>query len=336
MQLCGAVGGGYHRLVLRVIEVSAAGMVVAGGDELARKHDAGVLRWIDVQGQTIAEMEKLKNEFGLHPLAVEDCLSFDQRPKVNDYPEHLFLVIHGFTCPSGDPSEVEIHELHCFLLDRTVITVHERAIPALEDVYRRAERDHAFCSRGADMMLHSIVDAVVDANFPLLDLLSDALDEVEEQVLARLSRNDLTRIFTLKKTLVTMRRTLSPERDVFAILSKRGDPRISEKAALYFRDVYDHLSRIYEHIDTGRDLLGNALDAYLSSVSNRTNEIMKRLTIMSAIFLPMGFVVGFFGQNFTRLPWNALWFELSAVSLLIAIPILMVIWFYRLKWLGDH
>jgi len=320
--------------VIRVLEVGPGG-IRQGGEELAVARDPGLLRWIDMQGQTIADMERLKNEFRLHPLAVDDCLSFDQRPKINDYPEHLFLVIHGFTCPGGDPAEVEVHELHCFLLERTVITVHERVIPALDDVYRRAEKDHVFCGRGADMMLHSIVDAVVDANFPLLDLLSDALDEVEERVLSRLSRTDLTRIFTLKKTLVTMRRTLSPERDVFAILAKRGDPRISEKASLYFRDVYDHLSRIYEHIDTGRDLLGNALDAYLSSVSNRTNEIMKRLTIMSAIFLPLGFVVGFFGQNFEYWPWRAHWFQWLSLVPLLALPVALVIWFYRLGWIGD-
>ena len=168
MQLCRAAGRGYHRLVLRVIEVSAAGTVI-GGEELAHKRPGRVLHWVDVQGQTIADMERLRDEFGLHPLAVEDCLSFDQRPKVNDYPEHLFLVIHGFTCPSGDPSEVEIHELHCFLLENTVITVHERSIPALDDVYRRAERDHVI-----ELVLEAGTEVVV-----AVELIDAHAEEVE-------------------------------------------------------------------------------------------------------------------------------------------------------------
>jgi magnesium transporter len=143
---------------------------------------------------------------------------------------------------------------------------------------------------------------------------------------------DLAKIFALKRTLVLMRKVLSPERDVFAVLSKRGDPRVSEKTALYFRDVYDHLVRIYESIDTGRDLLGNALDAYLSMASNRTNEIMKRLTLLSAVFLPLTFITGFFGQNFEHLPVHsdAVMYAMAGACLLI--PPAMVIWFRRSGW----
>src|SRR4030095_684329 len=137
---------------------------------------------------------------------------------------------------------------------------------------------------------------------------------------------DLARIFQLKRTLVLMRKVLSPERDVFAVLSKRGDPRISEKTALYFRDVYDHLVRIYESIDTGRDLLGNALDAYLSMVANRTNEIMKRLTVLSAVFLPLTLVPGFCGQNFEHLPFGNDALMWTMIIACIAIPTSMVLW----------
>jgi magnesium transporter len=129
-----------------------------------------------------------------------------------------------------------------------------------------------------------------------------------------------------------MRKVLSPERDVFAVLAKRGDPRISEKTALYLRDVYDHLVRIYESIDAGRDLLGNALDAYLSMASNRTNEIMKRLTLLSAVFLPLTFITGFFGQNFEHLPFHSDALMYSMLACCAAIPTAMVVVFRRSGW----
>src|SRR4029078_4107024 len=133
------------------------------------------------------------------------------------------------------------------------------------------------------------------------DLMSDHLEEIENAVLERPRRADLSRIFSLKRTLVGMRKALSPPRDVFSLLAKRGDPRVSEKTSLYFRDVYDHLSRIAEGLEAARDLLGNALDAYLSTSANRTNEIMKRLTLLSAVFLPLTFITGFFRQTFEHL-----------------------------------
>src|SRR4030095_15069889 len=143
---------------------------------------------------------------------------------------------------------------------------------------------------------------------------------------------DLARIFQLKRTLVLMRKVLSPERDVFALLAKRGDPRVGEKTSLYFRDVYDPLVRIYESIDTGRDLLGNALDAYLSMTSNRTNEIMKRLTLLSAVFLPLTFITGFFGQNFEHLPFHSDALMYGMVATCVVIPSVMVVVFKRSGW----
>jgi len=173
---------------------------------------------------------------------------------------------------------------------------------------------------------------VVDANFPILDLMSDHLEEIENAVLEHPRREDLSRIFSLKRTLVEMRKVLSPERDVFSLLSKRGDPRVSEKTSLYFRDVYDHLSRIAEGLEAARDLLGNALDAYLSTSANRTNEIMKRLTLLSAVFLPLTFITGFFGQNFDHLPFHNDAFMYSMIATCVLIPTVMVLVFKRSGW----
>jgi magnesium transporter len=178
-----------------------------------------------------------------------------------------------------------------------------------------------------------VIDAVVDTNFAHLDLLADALDQIEDAVLERPDRDDLAHIFALKRTLVTMRKTLSPQRDVLASLAKRGSAQVSDRTAIYFRDVYDHLVRIYESIDAARDLLGNALDVYLSMVGQRTNEIMKSLTLLSAIFLPLTFVTGFFGQNFEHMPFGSDALMWSMVICCAALPLGMLYWFKSRKWL---
>jgi magnesium transporter len=227
---------------------------------------------------------------------------------------------------------VEPQEVHAFLGPTYLVTVHASDVAAIEAIWKRVEGDPGLGRRGADFLLYLVADTVVDANFPIIDLLSDRLEQIEDSVLAGSDPSDLTKIFALKRTLVLMRKVLSPERDLFGGLSKRGDPRVSEKTALYFRDVYDHLVRIYESIDTGRDLLGNALDAYLSMQSNRTNEIMKRLTLLSAVFLPLTFITGFFGQNFEHLPFHSDALMYAMVTACILIPSAMVLWFKRSGW----
>jgi len=240
--------------------------------------------------------------------------------------------MHGFGHKDDDPCAIEPLELHAFLGRGYLVTVHEKTISPLETVWQRVAVDASAGRHGADFLYYLVVDAIVDSNFPIIDRLSDRLDDVEDTVLSRHSREDLSRIFELKRTLVLMRRILSPERDVFAILSKRGDQRVSEKTALYFRDVYDHLTRLHESIDAGRDILGNALDAYLSMVSNRTNEIMKRLTLLSAVFLPLTFVTGFFGQNFEHLPFHSDLLMFGMIAACLLIPSAMLFWFKRSGW----
>ena len=320
--------------MFRVLEVKEGGpAVVDEGTSLVGPPPAGTLRWIDLRRQGGEHLDLLRERFGFHPLTIEDCLHFDQRPKLEEYGEYLFVVTHGFTCPSGDPTKVEVQEVHAFLGAGYLVTVHDEPIAALDAVWKRAAGDAPLVRRGIDFVYYLFVDALVDANFPILDQLAESFEQIEEAVLARVDRRDLARIFALKQTLVSMRRVLSPERDVFAMLAKRGDARVSERTALYFRDVYDHLVRIYESIDSGRDLLGNALDAYLSMVANRTNDIMKRLTILSSIFLPLAFVTGFFGQNFTHLPFDSDGLLVGMLVACLVIPGGMLFWFWKSEWL---
>ena len=184
-----------------------------------------------------------------------------------------------------------------------------------------------------DFICYLIVDELVDEVFPLIDRVSDQLEDVESAILKRVDSRQLQQLMRLKRWLISMRRVLSPERDMLAILLRRGDPRISEKTSLYFRDVYDHVVRAYEQIDVERDLLGNAMDAYLSMMANRSTIIMKQLTLLASIFLPLTFLTGFFGQNFSALPFDSkslFYFEIGAC---VALPIIMFIWFRRSGWL---
>jgi magnesium transporter len=322
----------------RVLELDANGRIQAReGAETAAPPPAGVTRWIDLASADAQALELLRERFNFHPLAIEDCANLDQRPKLEEYDGHLFLVTQGFTCPTPYVKNLELHELHAFLGERYLVTVHADHVPALEDVWRRVTGDATPLGRGADFVYYLIADALVDSNFPLLDRIADELETIEDVVLESPKRERLQRIFELKRHLVLMRKVLSPQRDVMAMLSRRGHVRVNERTSLYFRDVYDHLSRINESIEANRDLLGNALDAYLSAVSNRTNEIMKYLTLLSAVFLPLAFLVGFFGQNFVDLPGFPDWVHShtlmgAMIATSIALPIAMVAWFRHKRW----
>jgi magnesium transporter len=324
--------------VFRVIELQDQRGQIFEGPERVEPPPPGVVRWIDLRGQDHEQLERLRERFAFHPLALEDCAHLDQRPKLEEYQDHMFLVTQGFACPGPKVSELELQELHAFLGERYLVTVHEGDVAALEQVWQRVAGEPQLLARGLDFVYYLIADGMVDDVFPILDRVTDELDRIEDAVLTSPSREDLQRIFELKRRLVEMRKVLSPQRDVFGLLSKRGDPRIAERTALYLRDVYDHLVRINESIEANRDLLGNALDAYLSAVGQRTNEIMKYLTIMSAVFLPLAFVVGFFGQNFVNLPFLKNWvysdrLMWGMVATCLALPLGMLTWFRKKRWL---
>jgi magnesium transporter len=319
--------------MFKVFEVDAEGRLGgAEGPELVGRPEAGGLRWIDLVDPDDAQLRLLGERFGFHHLALEDCAHRDQRPKVEEYGEYLFMVTQGFACPGAELDKLRWYELHAFLGPDFLVTVHAGDIPALDLIWKRLEGELVLLKRGVDFVYYLLLDRIVDDNFPILDQIADELETIEDAVLTRPSTTELSRIFALKHHLVTMRKILSPQRDVMAILSRRGDERISEKTSLYFRDIYDHLMRIVESIEANRDLLGNALDAYLSATGQRTNEIMKALALLSAVFMPLTFITGFFGQNFDHLPFHSdavMWTMLISC---VVLPLALIGWFKSRKW----
>ena len=300
----------------------------SGGEELL---DGPGIKWIDVHEPTPPVLERLAERYGLHRLAVEDCLHLDQRPKLEQYPGHQFIVLQGFSC-AGEISEIKLHEMHFFLGADWVITVHSEGHEAIEKTHLRLDADlPGTLARGADFVVYLVADALVDHNFPLLDRFNDELEELETEIFEQPTRALLHRAFTLKRNLVHVRRVLSPQRDVVGLLARNGIPHVQERTTLYFRDIFDHLVRLYEQIDAARDLIGNAMDVYLSVVANKTNDVTKQLTIFASIFMPLSFMVGFFGQNFEVLGQRGfLW---TSLSICVALPLGMIFYFWKRGWL---
>ena len=264
-------------------------------DHLERDH----FFWLDLCDPSEEEVERLGEIFGFHPLAIEDTLHFGQRPKLDDFGEYVFMVFYGAR-EHKDAGDEPLREVHIFLSGKYMITVRRDPLPALDEQRNRIE---GRVMHSEQFVVYRILDALTDTFFPPLAAIDDEIDVLEDAIVAEPTNEQLQRIFALKRDLVAMRKVVSPQRDLFA----RGIDTIAEIPGLqlderdYFRDVYDHLIRISDLIDSYRDLLGGAMDAYLSTVANRQNDVMKQLTVIATIFLPLSFLTGFFGMNFSYL-----------------------------------
>ncbi len=300
----------------------------SGGAELL---DVPGPKWLDLQPPDSTVLHELQERLCLHTLEIEDCLHLDQRPKIEEYANHQFIVLQGFTAEKEDLTDITMHELHLFVGENWVLSVREREHKNIDSVYARVKADpKATLGRGADFVAYLLTDVLVDRNFPLLDAFNDALENIEERVFNDPSHALMQEVFGMKRSLAQVRRVLSPQRDVVGLLARRGMAYVKEPTTLYFRDVYDHLVRIYEQIDASRDLLGSAMEAHLAVVANRTNDVTKQLTIFASIFMPLSFVVGFFGQNFTQVQTPQMFWTMAVLVPLI--PVLMILWFVTRKW----
>lgn len=320
--------------MFKVIDLPPEGKPEESFDEdRVRPPPAGTVRWVDVVEHDDEALELLRQRFDFHPLAIEDCASFELRSKLEEYGEYLFVVLHSFTADPHDPREIQIHEVHAFLSSNYLVTVHDNPVAAADGVWRRAATDESILRRGPCWALYMTVDFMVDAIFPQLARIHDKLDEIEEEIIRGETEYDLISVFELKRSLANMRRVVRPVRDVIGMLARRQDTRIDELTSIYFRDVYDHIQRCAESIEEARDLATNAMDAYQTSISNHTNEVVKALTIFSAIFLPLGFLTGFWGQNFEDLPFHNTGFFIAMLAAMVMLPVGLLVWFAKRHWL---
>ncbi|HZE04400.1 MAG TPA: magnesium/cobalt transporter CorA [Solirubrobacteraceae bacterium] len=299
-------------------------------DHLNRNH----FFWLDLESPAAEELTKLRELFGFHPLALEDTEHFGQRPKLDDYGDYVLLVFYGAWRHQPDDPD-PLREVHLFISGQYVVTVHRDPLPPLEQ--QREQLDGRLL-HSEQFVLYRVLDALVDSFFPLLSDMDDEIDDLESAIVDCPSDDQLQRLFSLKRQLVAMRKIITPQRDLFA----SGVNRISELPGLklderdYFRDIYDHLIRISDLIDSYRDLLSGATDLYLSTVSNRQNDVMKQLTVIATVFLPLSFITGFFGQNFGFMVNHLIrpgWvFWVFGVGSMVATCVALLMFFHRKGW----
>lgn len=290
--------------------------------------------WLDLAavGEGTPEFGLLRDAFNFHPLALEDAQRFGERPKLDTYDDFAFLVVFG---PGGSDHLVEVH---CFAAPNFLVTIHRHSLPSVDDVKRRLLLPAPEPS--PIMVLYRVVLTLVDGYFPWLSDFDDQLDDIQDAILQNPTDEQLGHLFDMKRALITVRKVVSPQRDVLAIMvnSVGVFPGMTVDYERYFRDIYDHLLRVSDLVDSYRDLLSGVLDTHLSTVNNRLQVVMKQLTIIASIFLPLSFITGFFGQNFDWMIGRvtSMWGFLSVgIFMQIAVGLALLLWFKRRGWLNN-
>ncbi|MDP3879993.1 MAG: magnesium/cobalt transporter CorA [Dehalococcoidales bacterium] len=294
------------------------------------------LLWIDIDGTTTGDGEFLQQIFKFHPLAVEDCLSTKiHPPKVDDFGAYLFVIVHGIN-HAVESEVVETAELAIFIGSNFVVSNHNFPMYSVEAVRSSVESDGRPMRKGADFLAHALIDALIDNVMPTIDRITEIAQEIEEEIIREPQQSTLEDILKLKRSTVHIHRVMAPQREVLNRMS-RGDFRvIRDDARFFYRDVYDHIVRIEDLNQTVRDMTDNALSTYLSSIANRQNEVMKVLSIVAAIFLPLTLVVGIYGMNFENMPELKTPWGYYAVLGFIGFAIIVMLWQFRhhgwIKW----
>ncbi len=298
------------------------------------------LLWVDFAGEPNPTCEPiLLDVFGFHPLAVDDALQETHTPKVDDWGDYLYIVLGAliYEEPANDGA-LHLHELDVFLGKNFVVTHHDEPITAIDQIWNACQRDTRYTQNGPDNLLYRILDYLVAAYMPIVEKLDDEIDEIEDQVLSKPTTDTLQHIFGLKRSLLTMRRVITPQREVVNKLARDDYQVIDAQDRVFFRDVYDHLVRLQDLNESMRDMLSGTLDIYLSVVNNRLNDVMKTLTVITTLFMPISFVAGFFGMNFFEpvahlTDWTGVTSFFLMLLVVIATPTIMLSWMRRRMWL---
>jgi magnesium transporter len=311
-------------------------------EDLIARFDPKKVNWIDIDGLGDVELlQKIATRFSLHPLAIEDVLNTTQRPKVEAFADHYFIVTEIVYPDEGD--ELLFEQLSFFLGQNFLVTIQE---DGGRDVFAKI-RERLRVGRGVarrsgpDYLAYALLDATVDSMFPVLETVGDCIEAVEESLLEKPRRESLRRLYETKRILLALRRSAWPHREIFNTLMRDDTGLVDRGTQLFLRDCYDHTTQIIDIIESYRDLSAGLMDLYLSSVGFRTNEIIRVLTIVSVLFIPLTFLAGVYGMNFdTQHPWNMpelSWpygyefFWLASICIVLG----MLVFFKRKGWLGK-
>jgi magnesium transporter len=314
--------------------------VDATRQEIERAAAGGAFFWLDLDVHNPGPDDDITglliNTFHFHPVAVTAADQFGQRARIDDYDDFVHIVTFGMTADGKNMAEV-----HCFITEKFIISLHQGDCPALATVHDRLG-NHSFPEAAAPQVavFYLIMDSLIDSFFPVLSDFDDSIDGLEGAILKNPTEQQLGTLFDMKRQIMAIRKVITPQRDMISSLNGGmvAIPGMTDQSSAYFRNLYDHLIRISDMVDGYRDLIGGAMDTHLSMVSNRLNVVMKQLAIIATIFMPLGYLTGFFGQNFAwltgHLQSNFPYFIFLGIgSELVAIVLLMIL-FKRRGWLG--
>jgi magnesium transporter len=297
--------------------------------DLLSRRDANL--WLHFDTPTEEELDFLKENFAIHHLTIEDIVNQNQRPKIEPFENYVYLAIHPLRREAK--WEIEPSELDLLLGRGWIVSVHYGPLPGLIDNSQLHERIPAALGRGADFLLYTLVDLVVDSYFPIMDDVEDEIDSLEDRLLLRAHPGDMNRLLSLKRSIVHIRRAVTPQREVLNQLTRHDFPFVRPENLVYFRDVYDHLIRIAEELDSLRDILSSVLEIHLASTSNQLNATMKRLTAYGTIFVVITAIAGIYGMNFKFMPeleWRYGYFVVLGVMAAISLGL-----YFYFKKRGD-
>ena len=297
--------------------------------------DTPTITWINVDGlHEVGIIEKIGKHFSIHPLILEDILHTGQRPKMEDFEDHIFLVVKMFYYDEKD-NEIKMEQVSLLLGSNFVISFQEREGDIFNSIRERIRNHKGRIRRmKADYLGYALLDTIVDNYFIILEKIGENIENMEEELVTRPTPETLQTIHNLKRELIVLRKSIWPLREVVNSLERGESPLINEATGVYLRDVYDHTIQVIDTIETFRDMVSGMLDIYLSSISNKMNEVMKVLTIIATIFIPLTFVAGLYGMNFEFMPelkWH--WGYFAALLVMAAVAVFMVFFFRRKRWL---
>ncbi len=297
--------------------------------------DKPTVTWINIDGlHDVDVIEKIGTNFGLHPLVMEDILHTDQRPKMEDFENYVFITGKMLSYDEED-HRLQAQQFSLVLGPHFIITFQEREGDVFEPVRERLRKGKGqLRKRPPDYLAYTLMDAIVDHYFIVLEKIGEEIESLEEELLSNPTPETLETVHHLKRELIFLRKSVWPLREVISVLERGESELIQDKTTIYLRDVYDHTIQVMDTVETLRDMVSGMLDVYLSSVSNRMNEVMKVLTIIATIFIPMTFIAGIYGMNFQFMPelkWH--WGYPLVWIIIIAIAICMLLFFRKRKWL---
>src|SRR3954466_9229237 len=277
-------------------------------EEIAKAVASGTgTLWVDIDTRSPEQLALLSDVFHFHPLAIEEATNPQSRVKLEEYDKYLLLIVRtvGFCETTDDPYDLDTVNISFFLGKNYLVTVHGGETNPVAATVDLLQRKPELIGHGPAKLMHTIVDQAVDAYFPIIDQIDEFMDSLEEKIFARFDQAVLRDVFAVKRLVLTLRRHLAPERDALSVLTNRPSTLLSTETQIYYRDIYDHVLRIYDSLETFRDLLSSTLDSYLTQVSNRLGTATKALSVVATVTLPFVVVSGMWGMNFERIPLHS-------------------------------